>query len=519
MHVPSPTSRSRKRVYLSLWDLSWALASPPLALYLRDPEIFFRIDASAIVYYWLLSAGFAAAAFYAFKIHDNMTPYFSVHEAIDIVETVLFVELMTFIALFTLNHFDGIPRSMPLFHGLLLAAGLFAARILFRIVRSNDDAKPNYGCRLDRIIVIGANPLASLFVRLLNTYAPQRQHVIAVLDANLAMIGRAVGGAQVVGSPQDLEAIVKEYAVHGIVANRVVVAGEVDFLTPVVLHEVEHVCQRHRISLSFLPRMMGLTDSRVDEVAAPPEQQPAQPAIALPAFVRFKRPIDILGSLALLLLLSPILLIVAALVAFDVGLPVLFWQERQGWQGQSFLVYKFRTLAAPFDSTGNLVLAGRQPSVIGRLLRATRIDELPQLLNVLFGDMSLIGPRPLLPEDQPADTTVRLSVRPGMTGWAQVNGGKLLSKEIKVKLDEWYVRNASLWLDLRIVLMTLKMVLQGEMSQAETLADSEQVQLKNAPLAQDDVTAPSAAQISEARKRVPAPRAPLSSARRRLSSH
>jgi len=286
------------------------------------------------------------------------------------------------------------------------------------------------------------------------------------------------------------------------------------------LREVELVCQRHRISLSFLPRMMGLTDSGV-EVAAAPEQQPVEPAVALPAYVRFKRPIDIVGSLALLLLLSPLLLIVAALVAFDVGLPVLFWQERQGWHGRSFLVYKFRSLAAPFDSTGNLILAGRQPSIIGRMLRATRIDELPQLLNVLFGDMSLIGPRPLLPEDQPADTTIRLSVRPGLTGWAQVNGGKLLSKDNKVKLDEWYVRNASLWLDLRIVLMTLKMVLRGEMSQAETLADSEQVQLKNAPLAQDplaqdDVTAPNAAPLSEARKRVTAPRA-FSSARRRAS--
>src|SRR5262249_56616390 len=142
------------------------------------------------------------------------------------------------------------------------------------------------------------------------------------------------------------------------------------------------------------------------------------------------------------------------------GLAGLSWQGRHGWQGRRFLVYKFRTLAAPFASAGNLVLAGRQPSVIGRQLRATRIDELPQLLNVLFGDMSLIGPRPLLPEDQPADTTIRLSVRPGMTGWAQVNGGKLLSKENKVKLDEWYVRNVSLWLDLRIVLMHLKMVCQ-----------------------------------------------------------
>src|ERR1700733_8571238 len=151
MRVPSPTSRSRKRVYLSLWDLTWAVGSPLLALYLRDPEIFSRTDLSAIGYYWALAAAFAVLAFFAFKIQDNMTPYFwglgpasfavlaffafkiqdnmtpyfSVHEAIDIVETVLFVELLTFISLFTVNRFDGIPRSIPLTHGLLLAAALF----------------------------------------------------------------------------------------------------------------------------------------------------------------------------------------------------------------------------------------------------------------------------------------------------------------------------------------------------------------------------------------------------------
>jgi lipopolysaccharide/colanic/teichoic acid biosynthesis glycosyltransferase len=104
---------------------------------------------------------------------------------------------------------------------------------------------------------------------------------------------------------------------------------------------------------------------------------------------------------------------------------------------------------------------------------------LPQLLNVLFGEMSLIGPRPLLPEDQPTNTSIRLSVRPGISGWAQVNGAKLVTKEEKEKLDEWYVRNASLRLDLRIAMMTIKLVLRGRVSCQEILADTEQVQSKN----------------------------------------
>src|SRR5262249_19648074 len=155
----------------------------------------------------------------------------------------------------------------------------------------------------------------------------------------------------------------------------------------------------------------------------------------------------------------PLMLIAALLVLLDVGAPTLFWQERLGWNRRSFLIYKFRTLGAPFDSDGNPSFASREPSAIGRFLRSTRIDELPQLLNVLLGDMSLIGPRPLLPEDQPANTSLRLSVRPGITGWAQINGAKLVTKDEKERLDEWYVRNASFLVDMRIVLQTLNLAL------------------------------------------------------------
>src|SRR5580692_8077803 len=103
MRIPTPTSRSRKRIYMSLWDVFWATVSPLLALYLRDSDVLFRDDWLPIVQYWALSTSFAVVAFYAFKIQDNITRYFSLHEAIDIVETALFVELMTFVTLFTLN--------------------------------------------------------------------------------------------------------------------------------------------------------------------------------------------------------------------------------------------------------------------------------------------------------------------------------------------------------------------------------------------------------------------------------
>ena len=130
--------------------------------------------------------------------------------------------------------------------------------------------------------------------------------------------------------------------------------------------------------------------------------------------------------------------------------------------GSTFFLYKFRTLRAPFDWHGQPVSEAERLSWVGRLLRKTRLDELPQLLNVLGGDMSLIGPRPLLPCDQPVNSKLRVAARPGITGWAQVNGGNLVTNDEKGSLDDWYVRNASPWIDLRIIGLTILFLFRGE---------------------------------------------------------
>ena len=126
------------------------------------------------------------------------------------------------------------------------------------------------------------------------------------------------------------------------------------------------------------------------------------------------------------------------------------------------MLYKFRTLHAPFDRDGQPNGNGDYDSWIGKFLRRLRLDELPQLFHVPVGEMSLIGPRPLLPQDQPANSNFRLVVRPGITGWAQINGGNLVTTEEKGALDDWYVHNASFWLDLRIAFYTLMFLFTGE---------------------------------------------------------
>ncbi|HET8972318.1 MAG TPA: sugar transferase [Pseudolabrys sp.] len=159
--------------------------------------------------------------------------------------------------------------------------------------------------------------------------------------------------------------------------------------------------------------------------------------------------------------------LVAILVLLDVGSPVFYWQRRSGMNGQIFQVHKFRTMKPAYDWRGRAVGTTERISWVGAVIRKFRLDELPQLLNVLVGDMSLIGPRPLLPRDQPPDPTLRLMVRPGITGWAQVNGGRLLTPEEKNARDEWYVRHASLGLDLKIIAKTVAFLLTGERSHAK----------------------------------------------------
>jgi lipopolysaccharide/colanic/teichoic acid biosynthesis glycosyltransferase len=178
-----------------------------------------------------------------------------------------------------------------------------------------------------------------------------------------------------------------------------------------------------------------------------------------------KRLMDIALSSIGLLLLAPLILVLVVLVRVRLGSPVLFRQERPGLYGRPFIILKFRTMTDECDESGNLLPDDQRLTRFGRFLRASSMDELPELWNVLRGDMSLVGPRPLLMEYLPLYTTEqarRNEVRPGITGWAQVNGRNALNWEEKFKLDVWYVDNQSLWLDLKILFLTVKKVLVRE---------------------------------------------------------
>ena len=178
-----------------------------------------------------------------------------------------------------------------------------------------------------------------------------------------------------------------------------------------------------------------------------------------------KRIFDLVGTLFGLVVTAPLLLVLAVLVRVNLGTPVLFRQSRPGLRGSRFELYKFRTMTARRDADGALLPDEQRLAAFGRFLRTTSLDELPELFNVLKGDMSLVGPRPLLMEYLPLysrEQARRHEVRPGITGWAQVHGRNAISWEEKFKLDVWYVDNRSVRLDLKILLMTVAKVFGRE---------------------------------------------------------
>lgn len=171
-----------------------------------------------------------------------------------------------------------------------------------------------------------------------------------------------------------------------------------------------------------------------------------------------KRALDILVSAGSLLLLAPLLAVVALSVALSLGQPVLFRQQRPGLHGKPFELIKFRSMREAFDNRGNPLSDEERLAGFGRLLRRTSLDELPELWNVLRGEMSLVGPRPLLMEYldlYSAEQMRRHEVRPGVTGWAQIHGRNALSWDERFRLDVWYVDHQSVWLDLKIMLLTV----------------------------------------------------------------
>ena len=340
------------------------------------------------------------------------------------------------------------------------------------------------------VVIVGVNRLTELFLQSAQELSPGDLHVAGLVGTNDRHTGRLMHRHPILGTPEQLPDILKTLVVHGIVVDRIVVTARVDRLSPDAQAALQALEASSDIRVDYLARTLGLeppdqTPARSDltvhggSQTVPSAAKRSAALLTIPAeerealkvkpFWRLKRAIDVVGALFLILVLAPVIAVVTLLVLLDVGRPLLFWQQRPGLGGRPFKLYKLRTMAGAHDADGRRLLEEQRVSVIGRLLRRTRLDELPQLFNILVGQMSFIGPRPLLPVDQPVGHEARLLVRPGLTGWAQVKGGRHLSALDKVALDLWYVRHASPAVDLEIVMRTVHLVLFGEKTDADAV--------------------------------------------------
>ncbi len=381
---------------------------------------------------------------------------------------------------FAYNRLDGISRSLPILQVLLAIVLMVGLRVLFRIWKAQRKARkvravaPLTSVKqrpVRYVLVVGLNRLTETYLHTIEEFEPGRVKVVGLLGQQDRHVGRVAGAHEVLGVPENIETVLRDLKVHGIAVDRIVVTSRFENMSEPARAALLAVEQRGEIEMQFLSEALGfenrarpssgssVADKTVVLFEIPKKQLEVMGRRPYWAFKRFG---DALIAAVMLVLLSPLMLVLATAIAIEIGVPVTFWQKRPGLGGLPFRLYKFRTMGPAHDAHGKLLTDEQRTSWLGRFLRRSRLDELPQLYNIVRGEMSFVGPRPLLPRDQTDGHGARLLVRPGLTGWAQVVGGRIISADDKAALDIWYVHNASLALDIAILLRTARMVILGE---------------------------------------------------------
>jgi lipopolysaccharide/colanic/teichoic acid biosynthesis glycosyltransferase len=401
-------------------------------------------------------------------LNRSLWRYTSLNDVLRLMVAVTVTLLLSIFAGFAFWRLEDVARSLPLIQWLFLVAAMAGTRVAVRIWRERTRlpggaiTEPADGT--EHILIVGIGPLAELYLRSVAEFAEGRVVIEGFLASSDALRGRLLRSYEVLGTPKEVGRVTRDLEVRGVDLGQIVVAEPVGRLSSEARQALLSFENATDIKVRWLAESLGLDPARPGPSSSVPSQAPfARHDSELGRnYRRLKRAIDLAGSAVLLCLLAPLALVVTIIVAIDVGLPIVFWQKRPGRYGHMFKLYKFRTMRPAHDANGVRVPDEHRSSSVGRFLRRTRLDELPQLYNILVGEMSFVGPRPLLRSDQQSQASWRLSARPGLTGWAQVNGGTKLSPVDKMALDVWYIRNQSLTLDLQIVLRTIAFLFRGE---------------------------------------------------------
>ncbi|MGO9485292.1 MAG: sugar transferase [Rhodomicrobium sp.] len=465
-------------------DVALMLLATVFALFLREN---FEINPNRFVGflpYLLATSGTALAVFPAAGLHRSVWRFSSLHDHLVVTGAVAAVVAGAVGFTFLYDRLDGVARSLPFLQFLTGTAFLTGARVLHRLAHEFRRDRKNAPAFLQvppevsaetTAVIVGITRLAEAYLRAATEFTPGQIKVAGIVGLKERHTGRALAAHRVLGSPEELGDILNSLEVHGVTVNLIAVAAPFQTFSPCAQEALLAAERTRSIELRFLAEDWGLVAGKStgalshgrtilngDPQVRFEVSQTVLDRIAVRSYWFMKRSLDLLGAIVLILLLSPLMAMVAMLVTGSIGFPVLFWQQRPGLGGRTFRLYKFRTMRSAHSHDGSRLSDRERVSTIGNLLRHLRLDELPQLFNIMRGDMSFIGPRPLLEQDQSKAYSARLLVRPGLTGWAQVVGGRNISTVDKAALDVWYVCNASLALDAEIVLRTVPFVLLGE---------------------------------------------------------
>lgn len=464
-----------RRISLLIIDLLLVAISTLIASALRHD---FRISAdglSALLPYLLLTLSMAALVLSAFGAGRSVWRLTTLRDYLHLSAATIFIVLGGVALGFAFNRLDGIARSLPVLQGLVMLFALVGVRVLLRLRHAARQRPQPLRMPADEpartALVVGLSRLTEAYLLSIREFAGDRVRVAGLLGRRLGDVGRVVLEHPVLGLPEQLAAVLQDLELHGVTVDEIVVATRFSRLTAEARQALLDVEQAGQIQVKFLAESMGF-ETPLPAASRSASARSPRTAFALDStqleglaarpYWHLKRLIDVAGALIGLVLLFPLMALMALLVAIDIGLPVVFAQQRPGLGGRPFRLNKLRTMGPSHDADGQRIPDAERLSAIGGFLRRTRLDELPQLWHVLKGDMSFIGPRPLLPVDQSPDFALRLLVRPGITGWAQVIGGRDISPLDKAALDVWYVQHASLRLDAEIVLRTIPLLLFGE---------------------------------------------------------
>jgi lipopolysaccharide/colanic/teichoic acid biosynthesis glycosyltransferase len=408
-----------------------------------------------LLLYFSVSSSAAVLMFYNSRIYDVIPRYFGRHEAQRMILILMGSIGLGCLSAFIVNRLVTIPRGSIIIHGLLSFCLMFAVRSAMQLRASRVSRRAHWDDVMN-VVVVGINPVAALYIDTVGVLGAPTVRVVGVLAEDSKVSARWIRGQRILASVKQLGEAIATLGNHGVAVHRVVMTVGDDQLSPGAKEQLRRAVEAHGVEIQHLREILPLPSPRRGYIE--PGALPRTGRI----YAVLRRSGDILAAGLALTLLSPVLLATALLVLIDVGAPVLFWQERPGRYGVPFRLYKFRTMAEPVDRSGRVIPEDRRTSAIGRFIRRWRLDEFPQLANVLFGSMSIVGPRPLLARDQPANAEQRLSVRPGITGWAQVHGGQAVSPEQKRALDLWYTENVSLVVDMKILFLTLRSLARGD---------------------------------------------------------